>query len=106
MTCSCTGSARAAATAGEAAPVRPWETAVAASSEGHLELVQLLVARGADVNQRVVYVTRTRVWSFGDITRVEPAGDSREVVRTALSEARAAGHIDVINFLIAAGARD
>lgn len=65
---------------------------IQASDRGYLEVVKLLVARGADVN--------ARAW-------VEPTPDRPNGEwRTPLNRARKAGHHPVVEFLLAAGARD
>jgi beta-lactamase regulating signal transducer with metallopeptidase domain len=62
-----------------------------ASGGGHLEVVKLLVERGADVNKRA-----WADWGFG-----RPSG----VWRTPLSMARRGNHPEVVEFLVASGAR-
>jgi bla regulator protein blaR1 len=65
---------------------------IQASDEGHLEVVKLLVGRGADVN--------VRVW-------VEESGrQAKGEWRSPLRMARKSGHKDVVDFLLAAGARE
>ena len=79
------------------------ETAlIQASGEGHLEVVKLLVSRGADVNLGVwadQWLVSDRDGRFNPI-RLETE------LRTPLGEARDEGHLDVVRFLISAGARD
>ena len=91
------------------------ETAlIQAAGEGHLDIVKLLVSRGADVNQGVM-AERYDVdvlFSLRDrLDRVFPAEPPRPArsgpeLRTPLSEARDEGHLDIVTFLIGAGARD
>jgi ankyrin repeat protein len=65
---------------------------IQASGEGHLNVVKLLVKRGANVN--------ARAWAGKSFER--PDGEWR----TPLSMARKGGHEAVVAFLIESGARD
>jgi bla regulator protein blaR1 len=94
-----------------------------ASDKGRLEVVKLLVARGADVNARA-FATRTIQWvnKEGKImkarvsreifkkdgTRVEVPNDppKQGEWRTPLSMAKKGGHKEVVDFLLASGARE
>jgi ankyrin repeat protein len=77
------------------------ETAlIQASDEGHLDVVKLLVARGADVNLGV-WAERTD-WDNRN-QRLIRLGQE---LRTPLNRARDEGHRDIVEFLISAGARD
>jgi ankyrin repeat protein len=80
------------------------ETAlIQAAGDGHLGVVKLLVSRGADVNLGVWVATSGR-W---DVQALAIRGERlAPELRTPLSEARGDGHIDVVMFLISAGARD
>jgi beta-lactamase regulating signal transducer with metallopeptidase domain len=64
---------------------------IQASGSGHLPVVKLLVSRGADVN--------ARIW-------VDVASDSKGEWRSPLSMARKGRHNGVVDFLLAAGARE
>jgi ankyrin repeat protein len=64
---------------------------IQASRNGRLEVVRLLIARGADVN--------ARVWS-------ESARATKGEWRTPLSMARKGGFAAVVETLLAAGARE
>ncbi|HEX6164046.1 MAG TPA: M56 family metallopeptidase [Vicinamibacterales bacterium] len=61
-----------------------------AAEHGHLELVKLLVEKGADIH--------TRIWT----ERYQGGGEWR----TAISQARKNGHMDVVRFLQSRGARE
>ena len=65
---------------------------IQASAEGRLDVVKLLVSRGADVNARV----------FVDSTFEKPDGEWR----SPLSMARRGRHAEVVTFLQSAGARE
>jgi len=64
---------------------------IQASGSGHLPVVKLLVSHGADVN--------ARIW-------VDRARDLKGEWRSPLSMARKGGHNGVVDFLLAAGARE
>jgi beta-lactamase regulating signal transducer with metallopeptidase domain len=94
---------------------------IRASAKGHLEVVKLLVARGADVNERV-WASQTIqflneegkiVTTKGIIFKITKDG-TRQIMddppkagewRTPLSMARRSGNKDVVDFLLASGAR-
>jgi beta-lactamase regulating signal transducer with metallopeptidase domain len=63
---------------------------IQASSEGETEMVRFLISRGADVN--------ARVWV--------DEGPQRQEWRTPLNQARKAGRKEVVNILLAAGAKE
>jgi beta-lactamase regulating signal transducer with metallopeptidase domain len=65
---------------------------IQASGEGQLEVAKLLVGKGADVNARVL------------VERDGPSSTSE--LRTPLSMARKNGHREVVDFLVASGARE
>src|SRR5262245_16284706 len=107
--------------------VQPFGNAlIRASAKGHLEVVKLLVARGADVNARAwasqtvqflnekgkIVTAKVRVGEF--IRKKDGTTEIRETVdsppkagewRTPLSMAKRGGHKEVVDFLIASGAR-
>ena len=100
-----------------------WQNAlIQASGKGHLEVVKLLVARGADVNARV---WASQTFQFlneeGKIVTSKGIGfklnkdGTRTIIddppkvgewRTPLSMAKRGGHEDVVDFLLASGARE
>lgn len=102
----------------------PHNALICASVKGRLEVVKLLVARGADVNAQV-WASRTIQFvnaegktvtgkvSRGEFKRkkdgtvyiVEDTPENGEW-RTALIMAKRGGHKDVVDFLLASGARE
>jgi beta-lactamase regulating signal transducer with metallopeptidase domain len=94
---------------------------ICASGEGRLEVVKLLVARGADVNARTWavqmvqfvkdekivkgIVKRTIVKKDGTRQQIDDPPKQGEW-RTALSMAKKFGHKDIVDFLLASGARE
>ena len=95
---------------------------IRASEKGHLEVVKLLVARGADVNAQV-WASRTSQFVSAEgktVTGKVSRGEFRkkdgkmQIVddtpekgewRTPLSMAERGEHKDVVDFLLASGAR-
>ena len=65
---------------------------IQASGQGHLNVVKLLIARGANVNVR----------AFAQPSFDRPDGEWR----TPLGMARRSGHADVVMALVAAGGRE
>ena len=68
-----------------------------AAEQGHLRIVQLLVEKGADVHARI-YSERAVVTTSGAAHNGE--------WRTAISQARKNGHMDVVRYLESRGARE
>jgi beta-lactamase regulating signal transducer with metallopeptidase domain len=68
-----------------------------AAEHGHLRIVQLLVEKGADVHARI-YSERASV--------TESGGARYGEWRTAISQARKNGHLDVVRYLESRGARE
>ena len=63
-----------------------------ASGEGHLEIVKILIERGADINEQI------------DVQISRDTGE-REL-RSALSMARKGSHDEVVSYLLSKGAKD
>jgi ankyrin repeat protein len=65
---------------------------IGASGGGHLQVVQLLVARRADVN--------ARAWASEGLTGIDGEW------RTPLKMARRGGHAAIVSYLLSVGARE